>query len=96
MSTKIQLRRGTSAQWTAANPVLADGEMGFETDSGKIKIGNGIVAWTQLQYADFGITGSGGSAAGITALTPIVYDPVTKTLSLQDTLTATSIDGANY
>lgn len=91
MSVKIQIRRGTSIQWLAANPTLADAEMGFETDTGKIKIGNGIGRWNQLFYADFGI-----SAAGITALAPIIYDPVTRTISLQDTLTATSIDGNNF
>jgi hypothetical protein len=40
MSTKIQVRRGTAAQWTAANPTLDSGEIGFETDTGKFKIGN--------------------------------------------------------
>jgi hypothetical protein len=40
MSTKIQVRRGTAAQWTAANPTLDAGEIGLETDTGKVKIGN--------------------------------------------------------
>lgn len=46
----MQQRRGTAAQWTAANPVLAAGEIGFETDTNKFKMGNGSSAWTALQY----------------------------------------------
>ena len=46
----MQQRRGTAAQWTAANPVLAAGEIGFETDTNKFKMGNGSSAWTALTY----------------------------------------------
>jgi len=55
----IKLRRGTAAQWTATNPVLAEGEFGAETDTRKFKIGNGSTAWSSLQYWG----GSGGGAA---------------------------------
>ena len=51
MSALIQVRRGTASQWTSANPTLGSGEIGFETDTFKIKIGNGSTAWTSLQYA---------------------------------------------
>ena len=50
MATRMQQRRGTAAQWTAANPVLAAGEIGFETDTSKFKMGNGSSAWTALTY----------------------------------------------
>jgi len=50
MATRMQQRRGTAAQWTAANPILAAGEIGFETDSNKFKMGNGSSAWTALTY----------------------------------------------
>jgi len=53
MSTKIQLRRGTATQWTTANPVLAAGEVGYETDTGNIKVGTGTAgsgAWNNLPY----------------------------------------------
>ena len=46
----IQLRRDTAANWTSTNPTLAAGEMGFETDTGKLKIGTGSTAWTVLEY----------------------------------------------
>ena len=47
----IQLRSDTAANWTSVNPTLAAGEMGFETDTGKLKIGTGSTAWTSLSYA---------------------------------------------
>ena len=50
MATRMQQRRGTAAQWTAANPVLAAGEIGFETDTNKFKMGNGSSSWSALQY----------------------------------------------
>ena len=50
MPTRIQVRRGTAAEWTTANPVLASGELGFETDTGRAKYGNGVTAWTSLAY----------------------------------------------
>lgn len=48
--TTIQLRRGTAAQWTAANPVLAAGEPGLETDTGYLKMGDGATDWNSLPY----------------------------------------------
>ena len=46
----MQQRRGTAAQWTAANPILAAGEIGFETDTSKFKMGNGSSIWSNLTY----------------------------------------------
>ena len=54
----IKLRRGTAAQWTATNPVLAEGEVGLETDTRKFKVGDGATSWNSLQYWG----GSGGAA----------------------------------
>ena len=50
MPVKIQLRRGTAVQWTSSNPILAQGEMGLEVDTGKFKFGNGSTAWNLLTY----------------------------------------------
>lgn len=49
-NANIQLRRDTAANWTSVNPVLNAGELGFETDTGKLKIGDGSTAWTSLTY----------------------------------------------
>jgi major tropism determinant Mtd-like protein/baseplate protein BppL len=48
---KIQIRRDTAANWTAANPILASGEMGIETDTRKNKFGDGSSAWSSLAYS---------------------------------------------
>ena len=54
MATRIQIRRDNAAVWTLVNPVLADGEIGIEKDTGKAKIGDGVTAWSALSYWDFG------------------------------------------
>jgi len=51
MATKIRLRRGTASEWTSANPTLESGEVGVETNTKKIKIGDGSTAWNSLTYA---------------------------------------------
>lgn len=48
---RIKLRRDTAANWTAANPVLAAGEIGYETDTKQAKVGNGSSVWSALEYA---------------------------------------------
>lgn len=53
MAVRLQLRRGTAAQWTSANPTLLPGEVGLETDTGLFKTGNGSTAWTSLSYGGF-------------------------------------------
>ena len=48
--TVIKLRRDTAANWTTANPTLAAGEPGLETDTLRLKFGDGTTAWTSLAY----------------------------------------------
>lgn len=50
MAVQIQVRRGTASQWSSTNPNLAAGEIGFETDTNKFKIGTGV-AWSSTAYA---------------------------------------------
>jgi len=50
MADIIQIRRDTAANWTSANPILAQGELGVETDTDKIKVGDGSTAWSSLGY----------------------------------------------
>jgi hypothetical protein len=91
--TQIQVRRGTASQWTSTNPTLAGGEWGFETDTGKAKIGDGSTAWTSLSY--FGgtgtvtsiIAGTGLSGGTITSTGTIAIDSTVATLTGTQTLT---------
>lgn len=50
MANRIQFRRGTAAEASAANPVLADGELAYETDTLMYKIGDGVNPWNALAY----------------------------------------------
>ena len=50
MATRMQQRRGTALQWTTADPILNAGEMGWESDTNKFKIGDGINHWDDLDY----------------------------------------------
>lgn len=50
IKVQMQQRRDTAAGWTSADPTLLNGEVGYETDTGYIKIGNGSTAWTSLAY----------------------------------------------
>ena len=52
---RIQTRRDTSINWQTANPVLLSGEVGYETDTGRTKTGNGSSAWGLLSYDVDGI-----------------------------------------
>ena len=50
MATIIQLRNDTAANFTQYNPTLAEGEIGLELDTKKIKVGDGVKTWNQLDY----------------------------------------------
>jgi hypothetical protein len=91
--TQIQVRRGTASQWTSANPTLTSGEWGFETDTGKVKIGNGSTAWNSLGYTGAGdiegvTAGTGISGGGTTGTVTVSIDTsVTADLTTAQTLT---------
>jgi len=57
---RTRQRRGTSAQWESANPILEDGELGFESDTTNLKVGDGITRWVNLSYVAEGVPGPQG------------------------------------
>jgi len=59
MASIIQIRRDTASNWTSANPTLAQGELGIEIDTLKVKVGDGSTAWTSVSY----LVDTGGYAA---------------------------------
>lgn len=50
----LEVRNGTTTQWTAANPVLAKGEPGYDGDLNVLKIGDGVTAWSALEGMETG------------------------------------------
>lgn len=84
----IKNHRGLAADWTGNNPTLAAGEIGIETDTNKMKIGDGTTAWTSLLYfptVTNNLTATELSATGVETTT------LTATTIIATNLTATSI-----
>jgi hypothetical protein len=81
---RILIRRDTAAAWTAANPTLASGELGGETDTGKLKLGNGSTAWNSLAYQG-GVTSVNGNTGVVTGLATTAAPTFTGTVVLPST-----------
>jgi hypothetical protein len=90
MAIQIQLRRGLAADWTSTNPTLAEGELGLEKDTAKLKVGNGSTAWTSLSYLSTG--GGSGTVTSVAMSVPtglsVAGSPVTTSGTLAVTLQA--------
>jgi hypothetical protein len=96
---RIQLRRDTASAWTAANPVLLAGEVGVETDTRRLKVGDGETSWTGLDY-------TGGSylheLLDVTATHPVegsvlTYDEASAKFVADDITTRLTLtDGGNF
>lgn len=72
MTARLQNRRDTAANWTSNNPTLAAGEIGYETDTSKFKIGDGATAWSSLAYAyTAGAAGATGPTGPTGATGPV-------------------------
>lgn len=67
-SVRLEVRRDTAANWANKNPVLLSGEPGFEIDTSRLKVGNGVTPWNALLYIGAGTTPTsvldGGGPAG--------------------------------
>ena len=93
MATRMQQRRGTAAQWSSADPILAAGEIGFETDTGKFKIGDGTSVWSSLSYftdsqdfdtTNFVLTSVVGQPNGVAGLNANGHVPINQLGALID------------
>ena len=79
MSFRIQLRRDTASNWTVNNPILLQGEQGYETNTGKMKIGDGVTPWNSLSYW---VTGQSGTTGPTGPANLSVSDGVTTVTSV--------------
>ena len=91
MAVQIQFRRATAAEWTAANTILAAGELGLETDTTFYKIGTGSTAWTSLAYGSI----QGALAANAVTTAKILDANVTAAKIASDAVTTAKILDAN-
>ena len=93
MTSRLQNRRDTAANWTTNNPTLAAGEIGYDTDTAKFKIGTGSANWSTLGYSSAGTVssitaGTGLTGGTITSTGTVAIDTlVTADLSTAQTLT---------
>ena len=98
VQTVIKLRRDTASNWTTADSVLGSGEPGLETDTGKIKFGDGSTAWTTLAYSYDAVENDFGSVA-LTTLTNgdvLQYDGTDWTNAQLDALPTQTGQSGNY
>ena len=105
MATKIQLRRDTSSNWAILNVVLSSGEIGFEIDTNKFKIGNGSTVWADLPYfseaqdlSAYATTSSlnSGIVSASAAAVSYLVDSAPGALDTLNELAAALGDDANY
>lgn len=62
---RIQLRRDTTLRWYSVNPILADGEIGIDTDTRQFKIGDGVTQWNSLSFG--GLQGPPGTSGFVSS-----------------------------
>jgi len=99
---EIQTRRGTAAEWTSVDPILASGELGFETDTNKFKIGDGSTVWsslvyfaTETYYDDLYLLLTGGTLTGELTITPATDAVDAVTITDEDDNVILSVDTVN-
>ena len=80
MADRMQFRRDTAANWTAYNPILLEGELGFELDTDQYKLGDGIHNWNNLPYRGMPCV----QQRGTSTTTPMSQKAVTDELEALD------------
>lgn len=99
MATRMQQRRGTASQWTTANPILAAGEIGFETDTGEFRVGDGLNAWADLSpfknivdlggnLDDYVLLSTKGQPLGVASLNEDGLIPLNQLTLISDNVTS--------
>lgn len=92
---QLQYRRDTAANWTGNNVVLAAGEPGYETDTGKFKIGDGTTAWTSLNYYTLSPAGSNtqvqfNDSSVVNATAGFTFNKTSNNVNVANTVNAAS------
>lgn len=98
MSDKIQFRRDTTANWTSVNPILSDGEPGYDKDLEQFKVGDGVTAWLSLPWAVNGAVVNDGVTNGTdtwssTKISTSIAAAISDTQTAAPTLSVGSVSG---
>jgi hypothetical protein len=80
----LQGAQGTAAEWTQANPVLPLAAIGYESDTGRVKIGDGVSDWNTLEYSFFPLNSDRRSTTGIDTTDDLIVDAAAKGLVLKN------------
>lgn len=100
MLVRFQLKRDTAADWASCNPVLLESELGHETDTDKLKIGNGVDDWNSLPYLQTSGGGGGGVNPDLTNVADgslIYYNAAQGAFVVDSNITVSGIvDGGNF
>lgn len=81
----LQGAQGTAAEWVQANPVLPLVYIGYESDTGRVKIGDGVSDWNTLEYSFFPLNSVQRSTTGVDTVDDLIVDAAAKGLVLKDT-----------
>lgn len=87
--SKIQLRRGTTAQWEEFNPILAEGELGLDLTQSRLKVGNGVDAWEDLPFVSISSVDDTSAAAVGVSLNSHLTGPTNRHIAAQIAFTPT-------
>lgn len=90
----IQPRKGTAAEWISVDPVLELAEFGYEYDTGKMKMGDGVTAWSSLPYVSWGTGGGGGASWGSITGTLSSQSDLNTVLNARALLTGATFTGS--
>lgn len=93
-SIQFQVRRGTSSEWSSANPVLADGELAYETNTNKLKIGDGLTSYNSLPYFGVSVGDFPVSLTGLSDGDLLVFEAVSS--AWKNIKKTTLLDGGSF
>lgn len=94
---RFQLKRDTANDWASCNPVLLDGELGLESDTRKLKAGDGINTWNNLDYLNLSSEAMDIDLTGVVDLSVIYWNEALSKFVVDNEVTVKKIvDGGNF
>lgn len=73
IKARLKIRQGAAGAWAALNPVLLQGELGYETDTKRLRVGDGVAAFTALPFITFDATSYQSASEKLTAINALTW-----------------------